>query len=169
MIENLSKEVRDGVLVYSATGKPVHPGPTITFERDVAPRERDFKVLINGEHRANFRSRRRFSQAGYDLETADHQSCGAYDYRYMDSVKANFEEIIRKMLPKIPTVAQIERYRLQECAEKENRERDSKIAAHRSLVRVEVLEAALINYIVGTAADDEHKAMARTMLEGMIR
>jgi hypothetical protein len=142
---------------------------TITFERDVAPRERDFKVLINGEHRANFRSRRRYSQAGYDLQTADGQECGAYDYRYMDSVKANFEEIVRKVLPKIPTLAQIERYRLQECAEKENRERDSQIAAHRAQVRRNVLREALSNYPSLGARDAEHLEMAKRMLEEMSR
>jgi hypothetical protein len=138
---------------------------TITFERDVAPRERDFKVLINGEHRANFRSRRRYSQAGYDLETAYGQSCGLYDVRHIDSIQANFETIIRKLLPKLPTVAQIERYRLQERAEQENRERDSQIAAHRAQVRREVLVAALVNYVLETKVDDEHKAMAQRMLE----
>jgi hypothetical protein len=142
---------------------------TITFERDVAPRERDFKVLINGEHRANFRSRRRYSQAGYDLETAYGQSVGAYDVRHIDSIKANFEHVIRKLLPKIPTVAQIERYRLQERAEHENRERDRALDNHRAQVRRTVLQAALANYLWGTAADAEHKAMAHRMLQEVNR
>ena len=142
---------------------------TITFERDVAPRERDFKVLINGEHRATFRSRKRYMQAGYDLQTPYGQDCGTYDVRYLDSVKANFEEIIRKMLPKIPTVAQIERYRMIEQAEQENRKHDSEIAAHRSLVRLEVLRAALVNYLVETKVDAEHKAMADSILREINR
>ena len=142
---------------------------TITFERDVAPRERDFKVLINGEHRATFRSRKRYMQAGYDLQTPYGQDCGAYNVRYIDSVKANFEEIVRKMLPTLPTVAQIERYRLQERAEQENRERDRERDNHRAQVRRDVLVAALVNYVLETMVDDEHKAMAQRMLDEVNR
>jgi hypothetical protein len=142
---------------------------TITFERDVAPRERDFKVLINGEHRATFRSRRRFSQSGYDLHTPYGGDCGAYDLRHIESIQANFETIVRKALPKIPTRAQIERVLLVEQAWKENHERDNQIAAHRAQVRREVLHSALKRYLELGARDGEHHRMAERMLQEMDR
>lgn len=142
---------------------------TITFERDVAPRERDFKVLINGEHRANFRSRKRWGQAGYDLEGVDGFNCGAYDVRHIEPIKANFEQIVRKLLSKIPTVAQIKRAAMIEEAWRENQWRKQQRDNHRAQVRRNVLREALSNYPSLGARDAEHLEMAQRMLQEMDR
>jgi hypothetical protein len=143
---------------------------TITFKRDVAPRERDFLVLINGEHRATFCSNMRYSRVGYTFVGADGKNININRRRYwpFPITKDEFAKVVHTALSDsaIPTVAQIERVRMIEQAERENEERTNQISQRRAQVRREVLCAALQGYLATVAPDSEHGQMAAAMLKG---
>src|SRR5262245_59949246 len=100
--------------------------PTIKFERGSTEKEeRDFRVLVDGEHRATFRSNARWRRAGYDLKTADGENIPIVG-AYRPIAKADFAEIVRKALAKnyIPTRAEIDRVEMIREAEREDAEHD---------------------------------------------
>lgn len=133
----------------------------IRFVRDVFPRERDFRVLIDGEHRATFHSRKRFHQIGYDLEGSDGKRIHT---RYGSTLtKAEFRAIVEKHIAEIPTRAQIDRVLMIEQAHRENRERDDAISKHKSQVRNNVYDVAIARYL-DNPASPEHADMAAAML-----
>lgn len=142
----------------------------IKFVRDVEPRQRDFKVFIDNEHRATFLSNQRWGRKGYDLKAADgdnirYGKMGRYHYS-QGIVQADFEAIVREVLADIPTVAEIERTQLIREAEKENEQRKKDAAAHRTRVRRQVLKAALQRYVNDScsAPTSEHREMANFLL-----
>jgi hypothetical protein len=139
---------------------------TIKFERDTHPkRERDFHVIIDGEHRATFRSNAPV-RAGYTLQAADGGSINLRRSLYIDRItQADFAEVVRLALAEraVPTRTEIDRALLIGQAEIENREWDAAKAAHRSRIRGEVMRAALLLYIEEGADDAEHVEMATAL------
>jgi hypothetical protein len=145
---------------------------TIKIVRAPKPFQRDFHVVIHGEHRATFRSRRRYRQSGYDLEATDGGSIHSRELRFRiaNAVKAEFREIVDLALRDklIPTMAEIERVRTITQAEKEDREHDNAVERHCWQVRREVERAALQFYLE-QPHDVEHTRMAETMLKELDR
>lgn len=147
----------------------VQEGIEVKFVRYDKPRHANFKVLINGEHRAMFE--KRFLRAGYWLKAADgsditgsyHRGCGDF------ITQADFELVVRSAIAEgaVPTLAQIEISRLHAEAWVENRMWDKARDEHRARVRTEVLTVALENYLGQPFGSDEHKAMAERMLAGL--
>jgi hypothetical protein len=138
--------------------------PEIKIVRDSKPNDRDFRVLINGEHRATFRSRKRYRMIGYDLEAPDGKSIYSKQTHIgRNYFKPEFAESIRTLLPDIPTRAQIDRSLLIEHAHKENRERNEAIGRHRAQVRREILSVAVARYL-DSPASQEHADMAAAIL-----
>lgn len=133
----------------------------------VAPRQRDFKVLINGEHRATFH--KRSYGTGYYFRSADDSDIGGIGPVASDIIQADFELIVRTAIAKgkVPTIAQIERAQLVEQAWEDNHAWDEAKSKHRALLRKQVLEMALENYLGQPFGSDEHKATAARMLDGV--
>jgi hypothetical protein len=131
---------------------------TIKIVRDVFPRERDFKVLIDGEHRASFRSRKRYSQIGYDFEAPDGKPIARGNFRGI--VKADFDPIVRKCLAEIPSRTLIDRALMIEQAHKENRERDDAINKRKAEVREQVYRVAMARYLNNPASPEHAKEAA---------
>lgn len=135
----------------------------------------DYRVLIDGEYRAVFRTRKRSGYAGYEFRDAN----GAHirgDWRRMprdqDIIKDNFASIVREHLNAIPTIAELERARLIEQAERENREWDKARDEHRAQIRREVLRSALMHYVEGNCNKPplvtlEHLETAKAILKQM--
>lgn len=139
--------------------------PAITFERYEAPRGQDFKVLINGEHRAAFRSNAKYHMRGYDLDALDGKRITSSRRGGYKINQGDFEEVVRAHLKEIPTLAEIERAWMIDRAERENRQRDSEIADHKAEVRRKVLCSALEAWLAGCLSiNDEEEEAARKLL-----
>lgn len=146
----------------------VQEGIEVKFERKKEPKT-DFKVLINGEHRATFR--KRFSRAGYHLEGADGSDIPHRRHLPSSVTQADFEVVVRTTIAAgdMPTLAQIERSHLIHQAQVENRAWDQAKTARRTQVRREVLQVALNRYMYDAGAgkitvDMEHVDMAAHLL-----
>jgi hypothetical protein len=143
--------------------------PTIKIQRASHPNERDYHVLINGEHRATFRSRKRWHRAGYDFQDAYGDSI-SLRRRFLEApTKAEFSQAVLDAMHEktIPTRAEIDRKFLIDQARKDNEEHDRQVSERRAQVRREVLCVALDDYLhapFGTTSA-EHKAMAERMLK----
>lgn len=142
------------------------PAPEIKVVRNEGPRDRDFKVLINGEHRANFRSRARYSMKGYDYEAADGSAIHVarkHHFRLSDITKADFREIVELTLESIPTRAEIERSLLIDEANREHRKWQDDRSRNAAKLRRDVLREALGYYLTLTN-EPTQRAMAEKML-----
>jgi len=114
----------------------------------------DYHVLINGEHRATFKNGMRYGNRTWDLRDPNGQDI--HTRRGPDVYRATigeFADIILMNLPEIPTRAQIERDALWAEAVKEDRQRTQAKQDHRRKVHLEMMEAALTQYIDNADGD----------------
>lgn len=140
----------------------------ITFERDVSPRQKNFKVIINGEHRATFHSNMTYGRKGYTLKALDQHSPvkGAYAGNHWHIItKEDFSNVVRKSITEIPTVAQIERSLLIDKAEKENTQRNEKNAARQHQMKRALIAEGLSYLLKETSLDAERRDMAENLVK----
>src|SRR5262245_31749459 len=166
MIQNMTTISYEGVprMVMKFVGFAGHASPGRTVY--------DYKVLIDGEHRATFENDAVHYRTGFTLRNGTGESLGRKRH-YWAITRADFDEVVRELLPKIATVAEIERVNTIAAAEKENAAWDEERACYNAEVRRQMLSEALTQYLDNAADDDEaltayerdKLAAARTMLD----
>lgn len=123
-------------------------GNIVQFERCQPPRDRHFRVLIGGEHRATF-WRSTYGRIGYQLKAADGGEINPKRRWWGKVTKEDFPEVVRDALVQeaIPTLAAIERINMIRQAEVENREWDEARSKRRAEIKRQVITTALALYI----------------------
>ena len=107
----------------------------------------DYKVLIDGEHRATFTNNGRYGRAGFTLDNGTGEGLASKRYEFDPITRIDFDDVVREYLPKIATVAEIERVRAIIEAEKENIGFDETAARYKTAVHRHMLSDALTQYL----------------------
>lgn len=111
-----------------------------------------YKVLIDGEHRATFQNGAVWSHQGFALKDATGGDINLPKTRFngfYGIAKTDFDEVIKIALERnaIPTLAELDQWRLIVQAEKDNRAWDSEETRYRNEVHNEMLREALQRYV----------------------
>lgn len=124
----------------------------------------DYKVLIDGWHRATFRNQAVFHQAGFYLE--DRTGKHLASKFHMDPItRADFDEVVKRSLAELPTVAEAERWRMIVEAEKDNRAWDDQRERYRASIHRQMLSEALTQYLDNVSDIEEPSNYERDKLD----
>jgi hypothetical protein len=125
----------------------------------------DYNVLIDGEWRATFKNNATWHSAGFRLSDRTGKSLD-HDARLIGQAiaKADFDKTVQMVLPKIATIAQIERHITMEAAEADNRKFDQEREAYKARIHREMLSEALSQYVENANHPEEQTDEERAKL-----